>query len=66
MRERNIFDHEVGVHFEVAAQHFCRHDLAYVGVYDLVPGVGGPRNHEAKVKLELLDDLAPQGHDLFD
>ena len=66
MRERDAFHAEVCINDEVAGKDFCWHDLADLGVDDLLPRICRVRHNEAKVKSELLDHLPLHRHDLAD
>ena len=37
--KRNIFDHEIGINFQITTEHLCWHHLSYVCIYDLLPSV---------------------------
>ena len=64
--EGDPLDTEVSVNNQVSTENFCWHDLALLGIDDLLPRVGCVGHHEAKVEAELLNDLAMQTHDLAD
>ena len=57
MRKRNALYAEVRIDNQVAREDLSGHDLTYLGVDDLLPGVCSVRHHEAKVKAVLLNDL---------
>ena len=66
MSERNPLHTEVRVDDEVSGQHLSRHDLANLGIDDLLPGVGSVGHYESKIEAKLLNYLPLHRHDLLD
>ena len=66
MRKRGIFNHEIGVNFQIATEHFGWHNLTHISINHLFPRISWPWDNESEVKLKLFDDLSTHRHDLLD
>ena len=66
VRKRLAFHAEVRVYDQIAREYLCRHDLALLGVYDLLPRVRRVGHDESELEAEFFHGLPVQAHHLSD